>query len=250
MYDRENRFFTEDFDELRESGYLSASLPTDLGGAGLSLVRGQSPATAPRLPRAGHGRRRQHAPATGSAPPPTSARWAIPSGDWILVRRRRRQGVRRRSRRGRQRPAAPAVELAGRAGEGRLGVHRSQDLRQPLAGVGLPRRARDGHQRSGEPEGRARVPQPRRVRLPHRGDVGRARHAGDGVTRHDPRPRVHPRRLQTVLVCPAGLRRRRARTTSHCSPGPCSASAACTPAWRSGRSTRRSPACTSARRSR
>jgi len=37
LYDRENRFFQEDFDELRASGYLTAPLPHDLGGAGLSL---------------------------------------------------------------------------------------------------------------------------------------------------------------------------------------------------------------------
>jgi alkylation response protein AidB-like acyl-CoA dehydrogenase len=37
-YDRTNRFFTEDFEELRRSGYLSASIPTDLGGAGLDLA--------------------------------------------------------------------------------------------------------------------------------------------------------------------------------------------------------------------
>jgi alkylation response protein AidB-like acyl-CoA dehydrogenase len=37
-YDRTNRFFTEDFEELRRSGYLSASIPRDLGGAGLDLA--------------------------------------------------------------------------------------------------------------------------------------------------------------------------------------------------------------------
>ena len=37
MYDRENRFFAEDFEELRESGYLLAAVPRDLGGAGLGL---------------------------------------------------------------------------------------------------------------------------------------------------------------------------------------------------------------------
>ncbi len=37
VYDRENRFFQEDFDELVASGYLNAALPTDLGGAGLNL---------------------------------------------------------------------------------------------------------------------------------------------------------------------------------------------------------------------
>ena len=37
-YDRENCFFTEDFAELRESGYLLAVVPTELGGLGLSLA--------------------------------------------------------------------------------------------------------------------------------------------------------------------------------------------------------------------
>src|SRR5947208_5220987 len=37
-YDRENRFFDEDFDELRSSGYLTCAVPADLGGGGLSLA--------------------------------------------------------------------------------------------------------------------------------------------------------------------------------------------------------------------
>jgi alkylation response protein AidB-like acyl-CoA dehydrogenase len=37
MYDRENRFFSEDFDELRASGYLLAAVPAELGGSGLRL---------------------------------------------------------------------------------------------------------------------------------------------------------------------------------------------------------------------
>ena len=37
-YDRNNAFFTEDFEELRACGYLSASLPPEFGGAGLSLA--------------------------------------------------------------------------------------------------------------------------------------------------------------------------------------------------------------------
>ena len=37
-YDRENRFFDEDFDELRASGYLTCAVPADLGGVGLSLL--------------------------------------------------------------------------------------------------------------------------------------------------------------------------------------------------------------------
>ncbi len=38
VYDRENRFFQEDFDELRTSGYLKGPLPQALGGAGLNLA--------------------------------------------------------------------------------------------------------------------------------------------------------------------------------------------------------------------
>lgn len=54
-YDRDNRFFTEDWEELQASGYLLSTVPTELGGAGLSLdqyVRNQgrigyvAPATA------------------------------------------------------------------------------------------------------------------------------------------------------------------------------------------------------------
>lgn len=37
-YDRENRFFHEDFDELREIGYLTIAVPEELGGAGMSLA--------------------------------------------------------------------------------------------------------------------------------------------------------------------------------------------------------------------
>src|SRR5690606_28695270 len=54
-YDRENAFFDEDLEELVAAGYLTAMVPTELGGAGLSLeemtreqmrLAGASPATA------------------------------------------------------------------------------------------------------------------------------------------------------------------------------------------------------------
>ena len=38
QYDRENRFFSEDFEELRKSGYLTSTVPKDLGGGGLNLA--------------------------------------------------------------------------------------------------------------------------------------------------------------------------------------------------------------------
>ena len=37
-YDRENRFFTEDFEELRDTGYLLMAVPTELGGLGMTLA--------------------------------------------------------------------------------------------------------------------------------------------------------------------------------------------------------------------
>src|SRR5262245_58450381 len=37
-YDRDNRFFFEDFEELRDAGYLKIAIPTALGGFGLSLA--------------------------------------------------------------------------------------------------------------------------------------------------------------------------------------------------------------------
>jgi alkylation response protein AidB-like acyl-CoA dehydrogenase len=85
VYDRENRFFAEDFEELRQSGYLSATLPADLGGGGLSL------AEVNRLQR----QLAYHAPATALAvnmhlywvgAAADLRRMGAPGGDWILAR--------------------------------------------------------------------------------------------------------------------------------------------------------------------
>lgn len=37
VYDRENRFFIEDFEELRKAGYLELAIPPEFGGPGLKL---------------------------------------------------------------------------------------------------------------------------------------------------------------------------------------------------------------------
>jgi alkylation response protein AidB-like acyl-CoA dehydrogenase len=83
VYDRENRFFTEDFDELRASGYLEVAMPADLGGAGLGLGE------VNRLQR----RLAYHAPATALAVNMHTywvglaadlRRMEAPGGDWIL----------------------------------------------------------------------------------------------------------------------------------------------------------------------
>lgn len=84
-YDRDNRFFAEDFEELRTSGYLSAPLPVEMGGAGLSL------AEVNRMQR----RLAYHAPATAVAVnmhlywvgmAADLQRMGDPAGDWILAR--------------------------------------------------------------------------------------------------------------------------------------------------------------------
>jgi alkylation response protein AidB-like acyl-CoA dehydrogenase len=38
QYDRENRFFDEDFEELRKAGYLTIAVPRELGGRGCTLA--------------------------------------------------------------------------------------------------------------------------------------------------------------------------------------------------------------------
>jgi alkylation response protein AidB-like acyl-CoA dehydrogenase len=38
-YDRKNRFFQEDFDELKRAGYLTMPVPKELGGRGMNLAR-------------------------------------------------------------------------------------------------------------------------------------------------------------------------------------------------------------------
>src|SRR5260370_19603357 len=59
-YDRENRFFSEDFDDLRLAGYLEIAVPTELGGRGMNPAavfqqqrrlpyRAPAPALAPKL---------------------------------------------------------------------------------------------------------------------------------------------------------------------------------------------------------
>jgi alkylation response protein AidB-like acyl-CoA dehydrogenase len=82
-YDRENRFFTEDFEEARDAGYLKLLVPKEFGGHGLSLAEGaqeqrrlayHAPATALAI--------NMHIYWTGVAA--DLHRWGDPSLDWIL----------------------------------------------------------------------------------------------------------------------------------------------------------------------
>jgi alkylation response protein AidB-like acyl-CoA dehydrogenase len=57
QYDQQNAFFSEDFEELRQAGYLKLAVPADLGGSGLTLAE-----SAREQRRLGY-----HAPATALA---------------------------------------------------------------------------------------------------------------------------------------------------------------------------------------
>ena len=37
-YDRENRFFSEDFEELKQAGYLRMPIPREFGGFGMTVA--------------------------------------------------------------------------------------------------------------------------------------------------------------------------------------------------------------------
>ncbi len=53
VYDQENRFFSEDFEELRKAGYLTMAVPKEFGGGGASIVEC---CRAQRQPRRRHSR--------------------------------------------------------------------------------------------------------------------------------------------------------------------------------------------------
>ena len=208
--------------------------------------RGPGAAVAARVRRAGDGLGREHAllldrrrgrPVGGGRP--------VVRVDAARVGRRR--GVRRRPRRGGQRhPAADVVERR-RAGRRRLGDHRPQDLRLVVTGMDVPRSPRARHERPRGTRGRARVPAARCGALPHRPDVGRARHARDREQRHDPRPHVHSRRVRRPRVS-RRIRRRRAVPGRDLRVGPARLRDRVPLASRSVRTTRRCAACTAARR--
>ena len=157
VYDRENRFFDEDWEELKGSGYLLGPVPADMGGAGLGLDE-----YAKLVRRVAY-----VAPATALATN-MHCYWMGVAADLLRSWRRllqvdAREGRRRRDLlrppwRGRQRP--PGVPRRGDRDScrRRLGDLGPQDLRQPLPGVDLRRLPRHGQLRPGEPQDRPRLP--------------------------------------------------------------------------------------------
>ena len=143
-YDRENRFFTEDFEELRDSGYLLMAVPRELGGLGMTLAevcREQrrlgyyAPADALAV--------NMHIYWTGLA----ADLWRAGdrSLEWLLRAAAGGADLRGRPRRDRERHPGAALHHAGGASGGGLPLLRPEALRQPHAGLELPRRPRDGH---------------------------------------------------------------------------------------------------------
>ena len=61
VYDRENRFFSDVFEEIRKSGYLKMAIPKELGGLGMNLSEVCEQQTAAGAPLPGNGSRNKHA---------------------------------------------------------------------------------------------------------------------------------------------------------------------------------------------
>ena len=207
-YDRDNAFFTEDFEELRASGYFTASLPDRVRRRRAEPGRDQPAAAPHRLRRPGHRGRGQHAPLlrravrrpaprrrpvrrlgaaarppTATSSPPATARPATTSR--CCCRRRRPNGSTAAGR-------SPATRSS--AACRRCGPTSASTPWTPA----IPANPKVVHA----------LRPPRRARLPHRGDVGHARHAGHDVERHDPRPHVRARRGDDPRL-PGRVRRRR-----------------------------------------
>ena len=177
-YDRDNAFFTEDFEELRGSGYFLASVPQGARRRRVEPGRDQ-PRCSGASPTS---RRRPRSPSTCT----TTSSGCAPTSTGPAIR-----------------PATGCCEKAAEghvfaAGHGEAGndipVLLSSSKAERVDGgweftghkifgslspvwtyLGIHAH---GHQRSGQPAGRPRVPPPRRAELPHRGDVGHARACG------------------------------------------------------------------------
>ena len=192
-YDAANTFFQEDFDELREAGYLDLAIPPDFGGPGLTLAQvGRlqrrlayvAPATAVAI--------NMHLYWTGVAA--ELYRAGDTSLAWLL-----------------EETAAGHVFAAGHGEPGNdvplfLSTTRAERVDGGWRFTGrkifgslspvwtyLGLHGMDTS-RPGRPAHRPRLPGPRRGRLPDRAHLGHARHARDREPGHDPRRRVRPRR--------------------------------------------------------
>ncbi len=185
-YDRDNKFFQEDFDELKKAGYLKMAVPSELGGLGFKLaeVARETRRVAMYAPSTALGTNMHNYWVGLSA---DLWRGGDKSLEWLAARSGRRRSLRRGPCGTRERPPAAALDDQGRARRRRLGLHRQEVVRQPDTGVDSPRRARPGHQQPVRAKGRARVPPAQHARHHDQGDVGRSRHARHAQRRHGAR---------------------------------------------------------------
>jgi len=190
QYDRENRFFTEDFEELRERGFFTASLPVDYGGAAMSLgevnrlirrIAYVAPATAVAV--------NMHHYFVGLCA--DLHRAGDPSGDWVLQRAAEGEiFAAGHAEAGNDVPVMLSTSNAERVDGGwEISGHKIFGSLSPVWTY-LPGSPCHGHERRRQPEGRARLHPPRHPWVPDRGDLGHDGHAGDDITRHDPGSRV------------------------------------------------------------
>ena len=114
QYDRDNVFFSDDFDELPQAGYLRLAVPTELGGGGLSLAGVARAAAASGLPRRADRAGDQHAPLLDRHRRRSLAR-RRQSQRWLLEAAARGRGVRRGPCRERQRHPGAALDHEGRS---------------------------------------------------------------------------------------------------------------------------------------
>ena len=133
-YDRENAFFQEDWDEVKASGFLTALVPTEFGGAGWNLSRYSREI----------GRMAQYAPATALAVNMHSywigiaaemRRMGDPSLEWLLKEAAAGEIFAAGHAESGQRPPRLPFDRESGAGGGRLQDHRAQDVREPDTGV-------------------------------------------------------------------------------------------------------------------
>ena len=235
-YDRENAFFTEDFEELRTPAICAS--PCRPSSADSAFARR---------------RRSASSAASATTPPPTALAinmhlyWTGVAADlwragdtsltWLLEAAAARRGVRRRPRRERQRHPGAALDHQGRARRRRLPLHRPQVVRQPVAGLDVPRHPRHGHRRirpARRSSTRSCRATPRAIasRRPGTSLGMRATRSDDTILEGAFVPDRYVVAGRAGRAPPAST-----RSCSGSSRGRCSASATSTTGWRGARST-------------
>ena len=191
-YDRDNRFFQEDFDELKKAGYLKMAVPSELGGLGFKLaeVARETRRVAMYAPATALGTN-MHNYWVGLAA--DLWRGGDKSLEWLL--REAAAGevfAAGHAEPGNDIPLLLSTTKAERV-DGGWALHRPEVVRQPDAGLDAPRRARHGHERSR----RRRRSSTRSFRATRRASPSRRRGTSSACAR-----RAATTRCSTARSCP------------------------------------------------